>query len=451
MKKLNAFSLMEVMTLLLILSIVAAATVPLVTKRTLSESHGWYACYHQVHPDGTTDRNLMREIRVENKTEDNAQNRIDHQVSQCYFNFPTGNPKPKVFTITAIGAGANLTGTQRTASLVEVEGAGTYDYEDDDPEIRKHHILSNIWGYMMNSSMLNAVASHTEGGVPTYRSGKYGSYFGVVKATCKEEDYTFCTPTPGEYVRTVYRLNDSDPNEFQRLKIDVGMPMTFADSQIYDYKLANQPKTPSSHSGMKTTVTTAQGEVVVEAQGGYVYKKSNSISKIIVPVYDELACKKDGLKLCAQVDGCTMNDYRVCMDSGFITEVNYLTKLNSTYPMKDNDPDTVDAFWLSNRLVHTPGIFDGQPEYEAFMSIYDTPLDDSGCDAYGRNCRYTNRKLAFGDPTLVYFEKTDSQRNSGNAFQTVTPNHTTTITHTYLGGSTPREQNARAGLVFITW
>lgn len=443
MRKKIAFSLLEVMTLLMIISIVAAATIPLVTKRTLNESHGYYACFYTVNDEGVAEGDMLREIRVENKTEATAQSMISHEVSQCYFNFPSGNPKPKKFTITAIGAGANLTHAQRSASLVPVEGAGSYLYQDPDPEIRKHHILSDVWGYMMNPEMLNeAFPDYADGGILTYPTGHYGSNFGVVNASCGGQADTFCTATPGEYVRTVYRLNDSDPNEFQRLKIDIGKPNSALQQlQIHPWEMQNRPE---SLNAMKTIVTTAAGSKIVEAQGGYVYRKSNSISKIIVPAYDELACKMDGVKLCPQVNGCTMNDYRVCMDGGFIASSQFLREMNIAYPAKKGT-----SFWLTNKLIHTPGIFDGQPEFEAFNDIYFTGLTDSGCDASG-SCEFTQRHLAFGDPAIVRFEKTSD--TSGSPFQNILPDGKTfEVAYTYLNGSTRKVQNARPGLVFITW
>ncbi len=448
MKKKFAFSLLEVMTLLLILSVVAAATIPLVTKRTLNESHGWYACYHKVDNSGRVYTNSMREIRVENKSESNAQNKVDHYVKQCYFNFPTGNPKPKVFTITAIGAGAELTSAQSSVRLVTVEGAGSWDYNDKDPEIRKHHILSDSWGYMMSPALLNQVypayTQYYNGNyVPTYPSGKYGSQFGIVDSTCAGQRYTFCTATAGEYVRTVYRLNDTDPNEFQRLKIDIGVPKV--PSEVHGYKPVNRPQTLAADSKMTTRITNAQGKEIVRAQGGYVYRRSNQVTKVIVPTYDELACKQDGVKFCPQVDGCTMNDYRECLDGGFITDKDFLKTMSNKYPMTNS------SYWLTNRLIHTPGIFDGQPEYEAFINIYNTGLPDSGCDSNGNNCKFTNRKLAFGDPSLVYFEK----KAGGSPYQVIM-NGTAVINipNTYYPdgtGSVAKQQQPRPGMVFITW
>ncbi len=458
MKKKIAFSLMEVITLLFILSVVAASTIPLITKRTLNESHGWYACYHRVNLNGEVDTGTMREIRVENKTENREPNTIDHYVTQCYFEFPTGNPRPKKYTITAIGAGANLTAGQRNASLVKVEGAGTYEYRDPNPELRRHRVLSDVWGYLMSPVTINDIVSrrlrhayteqHTysdntvDNSYQTYPAGLYGSNFGVVNATCKGNKYTFCTAVAGEYVRTEYRLNDSDPNEFQRLTINVGVPNTSELSLSgYGSEPANRPVSPQA---MQTRVTDAAGSNIVVAQGGYVYQRSNPVSKIIVPVYDELACKQDGLQLCPQVKGCTMNDYRICMDSGFITDSQFLAQMRNKYPM-DNS-----SFWLTNRLVHTPGLFDGQPEYEAFMNIYNTKLPDSG--------EYKNRILAFGDPTLVYFTK---RNNAGSPFENIVkPDNYTDwtfrIDKTYYpsgtyGGSIYHDQNARPGMVFITW
>lgn len=461
MKKKFAFSLMEVITLLFILSVVAASTIPLITKRTLNENHGWYACYHRVDDEGrvaTGTSNTMREIRVENKTESTAQNMIDHEVSQCYFNFPTGNPRPKKYTITAIGAGANLSSRQREASLVEVDGAGTYEYRDPNTELRRHRVLSDIWGYLMSPVTINDIVSRHNNGNPyteshtysdgttdnnyqTYPSGLYGSRFGVVKSRCNGNDWTFCTAVAGEYIRTEYRLNDSDPNEFQRLKIDIGVPNTWeiSGSDIYPSEQANRPTSPSK---MQTVISDAAENKIVVAQGGYIYQKSNPVTKIIVPVYDELACKQDGLQLCPQVNGCTMNDYRVCMDNGFITDSQFLTNMQGKYKMEDS------SFWLTNRLIHTPGLFDGQPEYEAFMKIYNTKLPDSG--------NYKNRILAFGDPTLVYFTKING---NGSPFQNIVrpdgkSDWSFTINHTYYPsgtGSTYHEQNARPGMVFITW
>lgn len=455
MRKNSAFSLMETMTLLLILSVVAAATVPLITKRTTNENHGWYACYHKVNDSGQVDTNTMRQIRVENKFGGGKAEVISHEVKECVFDFPTVNPKPKQYTITAIGAGALLTDAQKNASLVEVEGAGAYLYNDPDPEIRRHHILSHAWGYLMNPTMLDdaypnyqeeftyvidPVEKTTETRwVSTFPAGNYGSRFGVVNATCNGQKNTFCTATPGEYVRTIYRLNDNDPSDFQRLRIHIGEPVN---SAVLGAKPADYPK---SSTTSRTTVETAAGETIVEAQGGYIYQRSNPITKILVPVYDELACKKDGLKLCPQVDGCTMDDYRICMDGGFITDTGYLNNMNLTYPMDGS------SFWLTNRLVHTPGIFDGQPEFEAFNNIYHTGLPDSGCDEAG-NCQFTKRKLAFGDPTLVYFEK----QGNGRDFEVIMPDHNgkdrgIVVKNTYLNGSKYKQQNARPGLVFITW
>lgn len=460
MKNKNAFSLMEVMTLLLILSVVAAATIPLVTKRTLNESHGWYACYHKVNTSGQAAKgkvgtdNTLREIRVENKTENNAHNLIERDVAECHFDFPSGNPRPKVYTITLIGAGASLEGhyTPDGANVKLVNGAGSASYEDPNPEIRSVHIASDTWGYLMNPLQLTSAKydNRVNGGSlgkghevyegteyqNVLRGGTYGARFGIVDAYCGSGEnyrYTFCVATPGEYVRTIYRLNDSDPNELQRLNIQIGVP---AAGSFYSEKQPNQPESPDS---MKTTVSTASGTLIAAAQGGYRYRNSNGITKIIVPPYNELACKMDGLKLCPAVDGCTMNDYRICVDGGYITDFETIDQLNKRYPMNNSQ------YWLTNKLTHTPGVFDGQPEYEAFMSVYETKLPDS-CDPNG-NC-YTNRTVSFGDPTLIYFEK---KNNAGSAFEYITPVGNKTISNTYLGGSTFKQQYARPGMVFITW
>ena len=163
-----------------------------------------------------------------------------------------------------------------------------------------------------------------------------------------------------------------------------------------------------------------------------------------------------------------MNDYRVCMDSGFITDSQFLGLMSGKYPMQNTAyPEGNTSFWLSNRLIHTPDIFDGQPEYEAFINIYQTGLPDSGCDANGENCKYVGRKLAFGDPTLVYFTK---RTNQGRAFKNIikpdsgsgmASDISFSINNTYYpahysgvvtgDGSTYHEQTARPGMVFITW
>jgi len=96
-RKLKAFSMVELMMLLLVSSLIIAATVPLVTKRHLrmpsSVSHGAYMCYYK---DG-----VLRETRYSGKT--NMRKVFDRAaMGNCVFDPPT---KATYFQISAIGGG----------------------------------------------------------------------------------------------------------------------------------------------------------------------------------------------------------------------------------------------------------------------------------------------------------------------------------------------------------
>ncbi len=146
----KGFSLAELMIVLLLVSLLITALIPVITKKHLSlpkgSEHGSYLCYYN------TDDGKLHEKKMSSR---NAGLIEDREVAQCIFNPP---PKALYFQISAVGGGggggdSGYNGGNTYATWSQDIPISPFNMTEED--MKNLHVIYKNAAYMPNSSDIN--------------------------------------------------------------------------------------------------------------------------------------------------------------------------------------------------------------------------------------------------------------------------------------------------------